>query len=64
METEFLTLKQLCATIVPLTEQTVRSHVKRGFLPAIRFPGSRRLLFAPESVRNALLRRQRMGGVV
>jgi len=57
----FLTLRQLCERL-PLSERTIRGLIKKGHLPVIILPHSRRLLFDFESVRNSLLRRQRGGG--
>jgi hypothetical protein len=43
---------------VPLGPRTLRDGIKKGWIPSIRLPGGRRLLFDPPSVRAALLRLQ------
>lgn len=48
--------------ILPLlgvSRRTLSSWRERGLIPFIRLPGSRRIIFDWESVRAALLRRQR-----
>ena len=57
----FLTLQQLRERL-PLSERTIRGLIKKGLLPVISLPKSRRLLFDWETVRNALLRHQRGEG--
>lgn len=53
----FWTFEVLCKQ-VPLGPRTLRDAIMKGWLPAIRLPGGRRLLFDPVSVRSALLRLQ------
>lgn len=57
----FLELPELLE-MVPLGERTVRAAIRRGWIPHIRLPGARRLLFDPVAVR-ASLRRFETGGV-
>jgi hypothetical protein len=57
----FLTLEQLRERL-PLSERTIRGLAKKGLLPVVVLPKSRRLLFDWETVRNALLRHQRGEG--
>lgn len=56
----FVGLEQL-RTLVPLSERTIRTAIKRGYIPAIRLPGARRLLFDPAAVQAALQRFSRGG---
>ena len=53
----FWDFPRLCQE-VPLGARTLRDAIKQGWLPAIRLPNGRRLLFDPASVRSALLRLQ------
>jgi excisionase family DNA binding protein len=55
----FLSAEQLLQRL-PISRGTLRNWIKAGKLPVIRLTG-RRLLFDWESVRTALLRRQRGG---
>ena len=57
----FITLTQLRERL-PLSERTIRNEIRKGSLPVIKLPGSRRLLFDWETVRNTLLRHQRGEG--
>lgn len=57
----FITLQEMTERL-PMTEQTIRKKCKKGLLPFIKLPGSRRLLFDWETVRNTLLRHQRGQG--
>ena len=59
----FITLSQLRERL-PLSERTIRGQIKKGLLPVIILPGSRRLLFDWETVRSTLLRHQRGEGAV
>lgn len=49
-------------TVVPVSRRTWGNWKRRGLVPFIRLPGSRRCLYDLESVRGALLRMQRGGG--
>jgi hypothetical protein len=53
----FWDFPRLCQE-VPLGARTLRDAIKKGWLPAIRLPSGRRLLFDPASIRSALLRLQ------
>jgi hypothetical protein len=53
----FWTFTDLCKQ-VPLGPRTLRDAIKKGWLPAIRLPNGRRLLFDPQSVRAALRRHE------
>lgn len=44
---------------VPLCERSLREAIRRGRIPSIRLPGSRRVMFHWDSVQEALLRLQR-----
>ena len=44
---------------VPICQRSLREAIRRGVIPSIRLPGSRRVLFCWESVQAALLRMQR-----
>ena len=48
--------------LVPLSERTIRASMRRGWIPHIRLPGARRILFDPEAV-HASLRRFEHGGL-
>jgi hypothetical protein len=57
----FLDVPGLLARL-PISERTLREEIKKRRIPAIRLPGSRRLLFDWPSVQRSLLRFQ-TGGV-
>jgi hypothetical protein len=46
---------------IPLCERSLREAIRRGQIPSIRLPHSRRVMFDWDSVREALLRMQ--GGI-
>ena len=58
---EFINLQQLCERL-PLSERSIRAAIKKGHIPCIKLPGSRRLIFCWETTRGALLRYQRGTG--
>jgi len=57
---DFLSLEQL-AEMLGVSVGTIRNWRRRGLLPTIELPGARRIIFDRQSVRDALLRRQRGG---
>ena len=57
----FLSLEELLPRL-PVCERSAREWTRRGLLPSIKLPGSRRVLYHWPSVERALLRLQRGGG--
>jgi hypothetical protein len=57
----FLSFEQLLPKL-PVGDRSAREWTRRGILPSIRLPGSRRVLYHWPSVERALLRLQRGGG--
>ena len=51
----FVEFKELLQ-LVPLGERTIRDAMRKGWIPHIRLPGARRILFDPELVRASLAR--------
>lgn len=59
---EFVVAEKLTKEI-PVSLGTIRNWTKAGKLPCVRINGSRRVLYHMPSVREALLRQQRGGGL-
>jgi predicted site-specific integrase-resolvase len=57
-DTGFLSESQILPRL-GVSRRTLSSWRERGQIPFVRLPGSRRILFDWESVRNALLRAQK-----
>lgn len=61
IEREIIGFNELVARL-PLGARSLREGIKEGWIPTIRFPGGRKLLFDWEIVR-AALRRFEKGGI-
>lgn len=57
----FITERELLRDFLPVSRRTLTSWKAKGWIPFIKAPGGRRVLYDSASVRTALIRLQRGG---